>query len=376
MAGAAIWGIAARNAAHAALEARSERHAQTSVVAVRPAHGPQQEDLILPGTMQAYLDAPIYARTNGYVKAWHTDIGTQVTKGQLLAEIDTPEVDEQLRQAQADLNTAEANGRLAARTAKRWEALATTDSVSKQENDEKSADAAAKGATVAAARANVARLEQLEGFKRVVAPFDGVVTARKTDVGALINAGSGVGPELFHVADTSRLRIYVQVPEAYTPMIVVGIMASLHVVELPRPTLTAMVARTAEAIDAKTRTLLIELQADNTHHELLPGSYAEVHFAISPAETSVRLPVNTLLFRAEGLRVARLDAANHVSLVPVVLGRDFGTEVEVADGVTPDDLIVLNPPDSLEDGEAVQLVAPPPARIAAATAAAPGGAKQ
>jgi RND family efflux transporter MFP subunit len=356
--GAAAWGLSSRSSAEADLKAQTAKQAITNVVLIKAKSGPKTEDVVLPGTVQAVLDAPIYARTSGYVKAWYTDIGAQVTKGQLLAEIDTPEVDEQLRQAQADLNTAEANGRLAESTAKRWEALVRTDSVSKQENDEKAADAAAKNAAVAAARANVARLQQLEGFKRVVAPFDGIVTARKTDIGALINAGSGIGPELFHVADTSKLRIYVQVPQAYVPMVKTGMTANLRFIEFPGRDFPATVSTTAEAMDPTARTLLVELQVDNAKHELLPGGYTEVHLAVAPPDSAVRLPVNTLLFRAEGLRVAKVDGNSRVNLAHVALGRDFGTEVEVLTGVAPDEQIVINPPDSLREGQEVRVVTP------------------
>ncbi|MEA2754722.1 MAG: hypothetical protein QOJ54_1011 [Aliidongia sp.] len=362
------WGIAARSGAHAALQAESAQRAVTRVSLIKASGGPKSEDVVLPGTVQAYLDTPIYARTSGYVKAWYTDIGAQVTKGQLLAEIDTPEIDDQLRQAEADLATAEANGKLAGSTAKRWQALAATDSVSRQENDEKAADAAAKGAVVNGAKANVARLQQLESFKHVVAPFDGVVTARKTDVGALINAGSGIGPELFHVADTGRLRVYVQVPQAYVPLIKVGMTANLHFIEFPRRDFPAKVARSAEAMDATARTLLVELQVDNAKHELLPGGYTEVHLTAQADTGAVRLPINTLLFRAEGLRVAKIDGNSHVALVPVALGRDYGTEVEIVDGVTPDESVIVNPPDSLRDGQPVKVVTPSTPQVAEAGA--------
>jgi RND family efflux transporter MFP subunit len=360
MIGAAGWGVVARTGAHAALEAQTSERAITKIVMIKASSGPKGEDVVLPGTVQAYLEAPIFARTSGYVKAWYTDIGAPVTKGQLLAEIDTPEVDDQLRQAEADLATAEANDKLAGSTAKRWQTLAATDSVSRQENDEKAADAAAKTAVVAAARANVARLRELESFKRVVAPFDGIVTARKTDVGALINAGSGIGPELFHVADTNRLRVYLQVPQAYVPLVKVGTTATLHFIEFPRRDFPASVVRTAEAMDPAARTLLVELQVDNAKHELLPGGYTEAHLAIAPTSGTARLPINTLLFRAEGLRVAKVDTGGHVSLVPVTLGRDYGTEVEIVNGVTADEQVVLNPPDSLHEGQLVRVTAPAP----------------
>jgi RND family efflux transporter MFP subunit len=359
------WGLATRSAAEGNLKARSAELAVTNVVLVKSSSGPRGEDVVLPGTVQAFVDAPIFARTSGYVKAWYTDIGAKVTKGQLLAEIDTPEVDEQLRQAQADLATAEANDKLAATTAKRWQALVATDSVSKQENDEKAADAAAKSALVAASKANVARLEQLEGFKRVVAPFDGIVTARKTDIGALINAGSGIGPELFHVADTSKLRVYVQVPQTYVPLVKDGMKANLRFAEFPRRDFPANVTTTAQAMDAVARTLLVELEVDNATHELIPGGYTEVHLAVQTESPAARLPINTLLFRAEGLRVAKLDAtSSHALLVPVTLGRDYGTEVEVVSGVDPGESVILNPPDSLKDGQEVHVTAPVAPQVA------------
>ena len=366
MIGAAGWGLGTRSSAEAALQAQTVKQSIASVVLTKAASGPKTEEIVLPGTVQAVVDAPIFARTNGYVKAWYTDIGARVTKGQLLAEIDTPEIDQQLRQAQADLNTAEANGKLADSTAKRWQDLVKTDSVSKQENDEKTSDAAAKAALVAAAKANVARLQELEGFKRVVAPFDGVVTARRTDVGALINAGSGIGPELFQIADTSKLRIYVQVPQAYVPMVKTGMTANLHFVEFPGRDFPATVSTTADAIEPTARTLLVELLVDNSKHELLPGGYTEAHLTVTPSATIARLPINTLLFRAEGLRVAKIDGAGHVSLVPVALGRDYGTEVEVVSGVSPGESVVLNPPDSLHEGQEVRVITPPAPQIAEA----------
>ena len=318
----------------------------------------QVEKLVLPGNVQANYEAPIYARTSGYVKAWHTDIGTKVTKGQLLAEIDTPEVDDQLRQAEADLATAQANDDLARSTAKRWQGLLATDSVSRQETEEKVADAAAKDALVNASKANVARLQQMEQFKRVLAPFDGVVTERRTDIGALINAGSGSGPELFRVADTATLRVYVQVPQAYTQTVKVGMPAELHFAEFPRRNFAATVARTAEAMDPTARSLLVELRVDNKDGTLMPGGYTEAQFALPSSATTLRLPINTLLFRSEGLRVAKLGADGKVALTPITLGRDFGSQVEVVKGVEPTDAVVLNPPDSLADGQTVRLAQP------------------
>ena len=355
----AAWGVASRHQAEADLRQATEEQAVRTVATMRAPSGPADEELVLPGSVQAYIEAPIYARTSGYVRAWYTDIGSVVKKGQLLAEIDTPEVDAQFHQAEADLATAEANDQLARSTARRWTALFATNSVPAQEKDEKVADAAAKDALVAAAKANLARLHQLEDFKRVVAPFDGVVTARRTDLGDLINAGSGTGPELFRVADTSRLRVYVQVPQTYAPTVKVGGTAELLFAEYPGRRFPARLVRTADALDPTTRTLLIELQVDNSRRDLLPGGYTEVHLDLPQPKSTVRLPVNTLLFRAEGLRVATIDASGHARLTAVTLGRDFGTQVEVVAGIAPGETIIVNPPDSLSDGEAVHVIAEP-----------------
>ena len=353
------WGILERQGARADLRSATERLAIPSVVLTQPTKGQATEAVVLPGNVQAYEEAPIYARTNGYVKAWYTDIGTSVKKGQLLAEIDTPEVDDQLRQAEADLRTAAANEHLARTTAARWQALLATDSVSRQETDEKLAYAAAKGAQLASFNANVARLRQLESFKRVVAPFDGVVIARKVDTGALINAGSGVGPELFRVADTARLRVFLQVPQNLAPQISIGMDAELSFSEFPGRSYLAKLVRTASAIDPSSRSMTAELQIDNTQYHLLPGGYTEAHLKVVVPSERVTLPVNTLLFRADGLRVAKVGADSKVVLVPIVMGRDFGTRVEVVDGVGAEDSVIVNPPDSLLEGQVVRVVTKP-----------------
>ena len=355
MALVAAWGLASRHRAAADLRAATEEAALRNVATVRAVRGPAEEELVLPGNVQAYVEAPIYARTNGYIKDWYTDIGAVVKRGQLLAVIDTPEVDDQLRQAEADLRTAEANDQLARSTAKRWQELLATDSVSRQETEEKVADAAAKDALVAAARANVSRLRNLEDFKHVVAPFDGVITARRTDIGALINAGSGVGPELFRLSDTSKLRIYIQVPQTFATEVKTGTTADLHFAEYPGRTFPARLVRTAQALDPTARTLLVELQVDNSRRELLPGGYTEAHLKLAQPSSTVRLPVNTLLFRRDGLRVAKIEPDQRVRLTTVSLGRDFGTEVEVVDGVKAGEAVVINPPDSLVDNEQVRV---------------------
>ena len=255
----AAWGTFTRWGNEQALAAKAQESQAPTVQLVSAAAGPASEEVILPGTVQPFIEAPIYARTSGYVKEWYTDIGTPVKKGQILALLDTPEVDQQLHQAEADYASAQANETLAQSTARRWATLLATDSVSKQENDEKQADAQAKHALLASAKANLDRLRELEGFKRVAAPFDGVVTARQTDVGALINSGAAQGASLFRVTDNSRLRVYVQVPESYTPMIKKGVKVSLGIAELPGKSFEAEVTRTAEAMDSATRTLQVEI---------------------------------------------------------------------------------------------------------------------
>ena len=257
-----------------------------------PSRATMGEELVLPGSVQAYIEAPVYARTNGYLKDWRTDIGSQVTKGQLLAEIETPEVDQQYTQAQADLATARANEALSDTTNARWKTLLATQSVSKQDADEKAGDAAAKKAAADSAAANVARLRELESFKRVVAPFDGIITARNTDIGALINAGQSPGTELFRIADMHKLRIYVQVPEAYATVTAPGLEAELHFAERPDKVYTAKAVRTSNALDPTLRTLQVELQLDNAGREIFPGAYAEVHFKLpASAETCGSRPI-------------------------------------------------------------------------------------
>ena len=358
LAGVAGWGIFTRMGHEQALAQRADASQVPTVQTVGAVAGPSAEEVVLPGTVQSLIEAPIYARTSGYVKEWYTDIGAPVKKGQILALLDTPEVDQQLRQAEADYATAQANDTLSQSTAKRWAALLATDSVSKQENDEKQADAAAKKALLASSKANLDRLRELEGFKRVIAPFDGVVTARQTDIGALINSGAAQGASLFRVTDNNKLRIYVQVPEAYTPMIKKGVKVQLGIAELPGKSFDAEVTRTAEALDSATRTLQVEIQYNNEKHDILPGGYSQVHFHLPIAEGKPRLPVSALIFRAQGLQVARVDDQNKAHLVAVKMGRDFGKEVEIASGIAAGDRIIASPPDSLNDGDAVRIAEP------------------
>ncbi|MDR3414982.1 MAG: efflux RND transporter periplasmic adaptor subunit [Nevskia sp.] len=356
----AVWGIFSRVSARAALGKETAAAAIPTVLTVKAARATGAEQLVLPGSVQAYYEAPIYARTSGYLKMWYTDIGAPVKKGQLLAEIDTPEVDQQYSQALADLATAQANYQLAKSTDVRWQGLLATDSVSKQDADDKAGDAAAKKAAVDSAAANVARLRDLESFKRVAAPFDGTVVSRNTDIGALINAGQGTGTELFRVSDTHRLRIYVQVPQPYAPATTPGVEAELIFAERSGKSYRAQIVHTANALDPNTRTLQVELQIDNARGELFPGAYAEVHFKLPPGADSLRLPANTVLFRSAGLQVATVGADKHVRLKNVTQGRDFGSSIEILSGIEAGDEVVLNPPDSLTDGAEVR-IAPPPA---------------
>jgi RND family efflux transporter MFP subunit len=353
-----VWGEVSRVRARSSLEKETVAAAVLQVLTVKPNRTPLGEELVLPGTVQAYIEAPIYARTSGYLKDWHTDIGAQVTKGELLGEIETPEVDQQLSQAQADLATARANESLSDSTNSRWKGLLATESVSKQDADEKAGDAAAKKAAADSAAANVARLRELESFKRVLAPFSGVITARNTDIGALINAGQSAGTELFRIADTHKLRIYVQVPEVYAAATSPGLEAQLVFAEQPHKTYEAKVVRTSNALDPTLRTLQVELELDNTNREVFPGAYAEVHFKLPASAQSLRLPANTVLFRAAGLQVATVDSGRHVKLKSIVQGRDFGNTIEILSGLEPDDAVILNPPDSLADGVLVNIAKP------------------
>ncbi|NIF53164.1 efflux RND transporter periplasmic adaptor subunit [Burkholderia sp. Ax-1724] len=363
----AAQGIWSRRDAHAALERDAEHASQTSVEVVLPQKSSAELDLVLPGNVQAFLDTPIYARTNGYLKKWYADIGAHVKSGQLLAEIDTPEVDDQLRAARADLANAQANYALAKSTADRWSDMLKNKSVSKQETDEKVGDMLAKKATLDAAHFNVARLEKTQSFQKVYAPFDGTVTARNVDVGALIDAGSAGGPakELFHVAQADRLRVYVNVPQAYAQQVRAQQSAYLTLTETPSRHYPGTVARTAGAVDAQQRTMLVEVDVDNRGGELLPGAYAQVHFALGAGAAPFTLPGNALLFRPDGVKVATVDAQHKVKLLPVSLGTDFGTRVAIASGLQGNELVILNPQDSIVDGAPVRIVSRKPAANAA-----------
>jgi len=349
-------GIHARVEAASELKRETDQSAVSTVSVIHPKASGETEEIVLPGNIQAFTDTPIYARTNGYLKSWKVDIGARVQTGQLLAEIETPEVDQQLSQARADVATAEANLALAQSTATRYETLLKSDSVSKQETDEKTGDLSAKKAIVDSARYNVKRLEQTQGFQKVYAPFDGVITARNTDIGALINAGSSAtssnGKELFHESATDTLRVFVSVPQMYARAARVGSTADLTFNELPGRKFRGRLARTADAIDTASRTLLTEVDVDNAKGELLAGAYVSVHIKLPGKAQTVTIPVNTLIFRSEGLRVA-LVREGKAQLTPFIMGRDFGSQVEVLGGITADDAVIVNPSDSLTSGTAV-----------------------
>jgi membrane fusion protein, multidrug efflux system len=343
-----------------ALAKETERETEPTVAVVYPQSEKPDEDLVLPGSLLAYEESPIYARTSGYLVRWYKDIGSRVTKGDLLAKIDTPEVDQELNQARAARQQIVAQMELAKISSDRWENLRKTDSVSAQEADQYESGYKQSQANLAAADANVRRLEQLEGFKDVYAPFSGVLTKRNVDPGALINAGAGAaGRELFDLARVDPLRVYTSVPQAYAPFIKVGAKTSITLQEFPGQKFLAVVARTAEAIDPATRTLLTEVDVPNKDGRLLPGSFGEVHFAVGSGVNKVTIPVNSMLFRAEGARVAVIGPGNKVQLRPINIGRDYGTTLEILGGVSPTDQIVINPADSLEDGQQVNVVQPP-----------------
>jgi RND family efflux transporter MFP subunit len=353
-----IVGIVPRVRARQALREETDRLAAPVVTVVHPRREAASEEVVLPGNIQAFIDAPIYARTSGYLKKWYVDIGTRVKEGQLLADIETPEVEQQLQQARADLATGEANLKLSQITANRYQTLFKTDSVAKQDVDNAVQDAAAKNAAVKSEQANVRRLEQLVAFQKIYAPFDGVVTARNTDVGQLIDSGSSGGAtrELFHVASVRKLRVFVNVPQIYSHDTIPGIKADLTVPELPGRRFQGTLVRTADAMDPATRTLRVEVDVVNSTGLLFSGAYSEVHFKIKSDGSTLLLPTTSLIFRSEGLRVGTIKNGNRAALTPIVLGRDFGNEVEVVSGLPDSASVILTPPDSLVDGQVVHVV--------------------
>jgi RND family efflux transporter MFP subunit len=357
--------LADRRAEYRDLAGSAEAQAVTTVAVIHPTAERADDDLVLPSTLEAFVESPIYARTNGYLTKWYVDIGGRVEAGARLADIDTPEVDQELAQAKAGRDQISATVDLARSTADRYAGLRTTDAVSQQEIDEKKSQFTQAQANLAAANANVQRLEQLEAFKHVNAPFAGVVTRRNVDVGTLVNAGNGgTQQQLFHVAETDPMRVYVQVPEAAAPAIRAGMPASLDLTQFPGERFSGKVVRTSGSIDPATRTLQTEIDVPNGQGRLLPGGYAQVHLKAAGGAPRLQVPVNALLFRAEGLRAAVVDAQHHVHLRALTIGRDFGTSLEVLQGLSPGDWIVINPPDSLDENQEVR-VQPVAARGAA-----------
>ena len=352
-------GVRARTAADAALGQATADAAVSVVSVVSPQATAATQEIRLPGTTQAFTDAPIFARTSGYVKAWYFDIGAHVKHGQLLAEIEAPEVDQQLQQARADLQTAQANLRQAQITADRWQALLETDSVSKQETDQAVSTLSASKATVDSNAANVRRLEELQGFQKIYAPFEGVITARNVDIGVLINAGSNTsGRELFHMTAIDTLRVFVAVPEVYSRAARPGSSATLTLDEFPGRSFKGTLVRNANSIDPASRTLLVEVDVDNPRGELLPGAYVFVHLELPKQVASATIPANALLFRAEGLQVG-VVRDGRAQLVPVTIGRDYGTTVEIVAGLQPTDRVIVSPSDSLTSGTRVRIAGAP-----------------
>jgi RND family efflux transporter MFP subunit len=342
-----------------ALAKETEAVAVPTVAIVQPASEPGNDELVLPGNLQAFEESPIFARTNGYLLRWYKDMGSKIQKGELLAAIDTPEVDQELSQARAAREQVKSALELAKISADRWANLRKSDSVSQQEADQQASGYQQAQANLAAADANVRRLEQLESFKNVYAPFSGVLTRRNVDPGALINSGAGAaGKELFDIARVDPLRVYVSVPQAYAPSMKVGVKATVTLQEFPGQKFTGIVARTADAIDPATRTLNTEVDVPNKDGKLLPGSFGQVHFVTGTSVPRITIPVNAMLFRAEGPRAAVVDKDGKVSLRPISIGRDFGSTLEILGGLDASDQVIINPSDSLEEGQQVHVTKP------------------
>jgi RND family efflux transporter MFP subunit len=350
-----VAGIATRRSDAARLRERADAQAVPTVVVIAPGKSSSASTLDLPGRLEAYSRAPIYARVSGYLKNWKVDIGTPVKAGQLLAEIETPDLDQQLLQARADLASAQANSALAGTTAKRWQSLLASDSVSRQEVEEKAGDFTTKQSMVNAAQANVDRYVAMKGFARIVAPFDGTVTSRTTDVGALINAGGGAGQELFVVSDTRKLRVYVTVPQNYVSLVRRGTKARMRVPEHPGKSYSATVESASQAVNIASGGMLIQLAVDNTNAELLPGGFASVSLDLPGDAGALSIPPSALIFDKSGLRVATVDADSKVVLKNVTIARDFGKVIEIGSGLAADDRVIESPPDGTANGDLVQV---------------------
>ncbi len=364
----AIAGIDRRVHANTELVRYTDANAAPPVSLAQPVFEKDAREIVLPGNMQAFTLAPIYARTTGYVKSWSYDIGTHVHKGDLLAVIETPELDQQLAQARADLATAQSNAALAKITADRYQGLIAQNAVSQQDTDNALAQLRATNTEVNSAQANVHRLEELQSFERIEAPFDGVITARNLDIGQLVTpAGSTTTPgagtvsaskEVFDISATQTLRVFVNVPQIYAPDAKNGVMATLTLPQYPGRTFHGKLVRSSGAVDPATRTLLAEVDVDNSSGELLPGSYTEVHLNVSTNVPALIVPVSALILEPDGLHVATVDSANHAHIVRVASGRDSGSTIEILSGLAPGQSVIANPPDSLTDGELVRVVTP------------------
>jgi RND family efflux transporter MFP subunit len=370
--GVVIYGAIARSSQSSRLKDLTEAQAVPNVAVVSPGRAENQSGYDLPGRLEAFIQAPIYARVPGYLKSWKHDIGSKVKAGDLLAEIDTPDIDQQLAQARASLAAAQANAKLSEVSAKRWQSLADTDAVSKQDVDQRRFTADADIAQVKAAQANVDRLSAEEGFKRLVAPFDGVVTARDTDIGQLINVGSAGAVELFVVSETQKLRVYVNVPQSYVPSVPPGTKATIRVPEHPGKTYLGTVEASAQSVTASSGTTLMQIIVDNKAGELLPGSYASIRLDAAPVANALSVPSSALIFDAKGLSIAIVDGNNKVQVKPVTLSRDLGAIVEIATGIAATDQVIENPPDGIANGDAVHVIGKP-APAAASAAPTPKG---
>jgi RND family efflux transporter MFP subunit len=351
------YGVVSRAAENSRLHNLTEAQAVPTVAVVAPSHVENHEGLELPGRLQAYITAPIYARVPGYLKSWKHDIGGKVKAGDLLAEIDTPDLDQQLMQARAALSVSKANDKLAQISAERWQSLAGTDAVAKQDVDTRTFTWNANIAQVKAAQATVDQLVAEEGFKRLIAPFDGIVTARATDIGALINVGAAGGAQLFVLSETSKLRVYVSVPQNYVPSVPPGTVATITVPEHPGKTYSGTVEASAQAVDPTTGTTLMQIIIDNSAGEMMPGDYAGIHLQIASAANVLSVPSSALIFDAKGLSIATVGADNRVLLKPVSVERDLGAVVELASGLGPNDRVIQNPPDGIDNGAEVRLTA-------------------
>jgi RND family efflux transporter MFP subunit len=354
------YGLGSRAAQNSRLQAVTEAQAIPTVAIVTPSHAENQTGLDLPGRLQAFINAPIYARVPGYLKSWKYDIGGKVKAGELLAEIDTPDLDQQLQQARAALGVAQANAKLAKITADRWQSLAGTDAVATQDVDTRNSTLNANIAQVKAAQASLDQLVAEEGFKRLIAPFDGIVTARDTDIGQLINVGATGGMQLFVVSETSKLRVYVAVPQNYVPSVPPGTKATISVPEHPDKTYTGTVEASAQAVIPSTGTTLMQIIVDNSAGEMMPGDYASIHLQIVGAPNVLSVPSSALIFDARGLSVATVGANNRVLRKPVSIERDLGPVVELASGLAPNDRVIENPPDGVENGAEVRLATAAP----------------